>query len=171
MLKQIPKLKIRVIDVLELYNNVQGVKVYNKDFDTLIKQIKLEILEDDKLKETNIFIIIGLGAFKNNVPTKTQKHFNDVFEGLKKYKKNKFIIYDDYNSYKSLETEPWYRTNVNNNNGIWLGTNATTQYSIKMPNITLEERKINFSEIGYIVKNNSHTIVRYVVDKEFDNEE
>ena len=170
LLKQIPNSKIRIIDVLKLYQNVQGVDVYNKDFDTLIKQIKIEILNDEKLKNTNIFIIIGLGAFKNNVPTKTQQHFNDVFEGLKNYKNNKFIIFDDYNSYKSIETEPWFKSNVNTGTGIWLGENATNQYSIRMPNITLEERKITFKQIGYVAKNNVHTIVRYVVDKEFDNE-
>ena len=39
-----------------------------------------------------------------------------------------------------------------------------------MPNITLEERKITFKQIGYVAKNSTHTIIRYVVDKEFDNE-
>ena len=170
LLKQIPNSKVRIIDVLKLYKNVQGVDVYNKDFDTIIKQIKLEILDDNNLKRTNIFIIIGLGAFKNNVPTKTQRHFNDVFEGLKNYKKNKFIIYDDYNSYKSLEIENWFRLNVNQTSGIWLGENAGNQYSIKMPNLTLEEKKIMFNQIGYVVKNSSHTIIRYIVDKEFENE-
>ncbi|MGM9877630.1 MAG: type VII secretion protein EssC [Bacilli bacterium] len=170
LLKQIPNSKVRIIDVLKLYKNVQGVDIYNNDFDTIIKQIKLETLDDDNLKRTNIFIIIGLGAFKNNVPTKTQKHFNDVFEGLKNYKKNKFIIYDDYNSYKSLETESWFRSNVNTSSGIWLGENAANQYSIRMPNISLEERKLMFNQIGYVVKNSSHTIIRYIVDKEFENE-
>lgn len=170
LLKQIPNSKVRIIDVLKLYKNVQGIDVYNKDFDTVIKQIKLEILDDETLKRTNIFIIIGLGAFKNNVPTKTQRHFNDVFEGLKNYKRNKFIIYDDYNSYKSLETEIWFRLNVNQSTGIWLGENAGNQYSIKMPNLTLEEKKTTFNQIGYVVKNSSHTIIRYIVDKEFENE-
>ena len=170
LLKQIPNAKVRIIDVLKIYKNVQGVDVYNKDFDTVIKQIKLEILDDDNLKRTNIFIIIGLGAFKNNVPTKTQKHFNDVFNGIKEYKRNKFIIYDDYNSYRSLEMEPWYRPNINTSTGIWLGENAANQFAIRMPNLSLEERKIMFNQIGYIVKNSSHTIVRYIVDKEFENE-
>ena len=170
LLKQIPNSTTRLIDVLKIYKNVQGIDVYDKDFDTVIKQIKLEILDDNNLKRTNIFIIIGLGAFKNNVPTKTQKHFNDVFEGLKNYKRNKFIIFDDYNSYKSLETENWYRANINNGSGIWLGENAGNQYSIKMPNLSLDEKKISFTEIGYAVKNNKHTIMRYIVDKEFDNE-
>ena len=170
LLKQIPNTKIRIIDVLKLYNNYQGIKIYNEDFDTIIKQIRIETLDDQKNDYNNIFIIIGLGAFKNNVPEKTQRTFNFVFEKIKEYKKNRFIIVDDYNSYKSLELEPWYVKNIDKSTGIWLGENGANQLSIKMPNLSLEERKIMFNQIGYIVKNSSHTIIRYVVDKEFDNE-
>ncbi len=170
LFKQIPNTKIRIIDVLKIYNNFQGIKVYNDDFDTVIKQIRIETLDDLKNDYQNIFIIIGLGAFKNNVPEKTQKTFNFVFEKINSYKKNKFIIYDDYNSYKSLESESWFIKNIDKSSGIWLGENAANQLSIKMPNLSLEERKLLFKQIGYVVKNSSHTIVRYVVDKEFDNE-
>ena len=171
LLKQIPNAKVRVIDVLDLYKNSQGVNVFNKDFNTIIKQIKLEVMDEEegKLDHTNIFIIIGLGAFKNNVPEKTQKHFISVFGGFPTYEKNKFIIYDDYNSYKSLETESWFK-NVDKGTGIWLGGNAANQFSIRMPNLSMEERKTDFKQMGFIVKNSSHTIVKYVVDKEFDNE-
>ena len=155
--------------MLDLYKNSQGVNIFNKDFETIIKQIRLETLDDDNLDHTNIFIIIGLGAFKNNVPEKTQKTFKYVFSKIREYKRNKFIIYDDYNSYKSLEVEEWFK-NIDKSTGIWLGENAANQLSIKMPNLTLEERKLLFNQIGYIVKNSSHTIIRYIVDKEFDNE-
>lgn len=169
LLKQIPNTKVRVIDVLDLYKNSQGVNIFNKDFETIIKQVRLETLDDDNLDHTNIFIIIGLGAFKNNVPEKTQNTFKYVFNKIKEYKRNKFIIYDDYNSYKSLEVEEWFK-NIDKSTGIWLGGDAANQLSIKLPNLTLEDRKQLFNQIGYIVKNSSHTIVRYIVDKEFDNE-
>ena len=171
LLKQIPNTKVRVVDVLDLYKNSQGVNIFNKDFNTIIKQIKLEVMDEEegKLDHTNIFIIIGLGAFKNNVPEKTQKHFASVFSGFPTYKLNKFIIYDDYNSYKSLELEPWFK-NVDKGTGIWLGGNVANQFSIRMPNLSMDERKVMFNQIGFVVKNSSHTTVKYVVDKECDNE-
>lgn len=171
LLKQIPNAKVRVIDVLDLYKNSQGVTLFNKDFNTIIKQIKLETQIEAKgeLDHTNIFIIIGLGAFKNNVPEVTQKHFASVFSDIQKYEKNKFIIYDDYNSYKSLELEPWFK-NVDKGTGIWLGDNAANQFAIRMPNLSMEERKTIFKQMGYVVKNSSHTTIKYIVDKEFDDE-
>ncbi len=169
-LKQLEDTKIRIIDVLKIYNNAQGVDVFNNDFDTLIKQIKIEAIKDGTRKKMNVFVIIGLGAFKNNVTEKTKNIFNGVFEKLNEYKKNKFIIFDDYNSYKSLEVENWFRLNITNNNGIWLGDNSASQVAIRMPNLTIEERKIMFPQIGYVVKDSSHTIIRYIVDKEFDDE-
>ena len=159
-----------IIDILKIYNNSQGVYVYNEDFDKVVKQIRMEILNDSKLKKKNVFVIIGLGALKNNVSAKVKEIFDELLENAKSYKNNTFIIYDDYNSYKSLETEDWFRDNVDPTTGIWLGDNADNQLSIKMPNLTLEDKKVMFNQIGYVVKNNSHTIVKYVVDKEFKNE-
>ena len=170
ILKQIDNCVIRVIDVLKIYNNSQGVFVYNDDYDKLTKQIKIEILNDAKLKKRNIFIIIGLGSMKNNVSEKTKAIFDDIFDKIKTYKNNTFIIYDDYNSYKTIEMEKWFRPNVDQTNGIWLGENASSQISIKMPNLSMDEKKVMFNQIGYVVKNSNHTIVRYIVDKEFDNE-
>ena len=170
LLKQISNTTIRVIDVLKIYNNSQGVMVYNDDFDKLTKEIKLATLNDSKLKQKNIFIIIGLGALKNNVSSKIKATFDDIFNNIKSYKNTSFIIYDDYNSYKSLEMEDWFRDNIDQTTGIWLGDNADNQLSIKMPNLTLDDKRIMFDQIGYIVKSNSHTIVRYVVDKEFKDE-
>lgn len=170
LLKKIPTIKIRIIDVLKIYKEIQGVDVFNNDFDTLIKQIKLEAIDDDKNKKINVFIIIGLGAFKNNVEDKTLKIFNDVFEKLKTYKTNKFIIYDDYTSFKGLETETWFRSNVNSSNGIWLGEGAGNQFAIKMPELTTDERKLSFEEMAFVLKEGNHKAIRYVVDKEFDDE-
>ena len=170
LLKQIPNLSIKVIDVFKIYNNSQGIYVYNDDFDNTIKQMKSEIINDSKLKKKNIFIIIGLGALKNNILQKSKVLLDEIFSNLKTYKNNSFIIYDDYNSYKSLEMENWFRDNVDQTTGIWLGDNADNQLAIKMPNLTLDDKRIMFKQIGYIVKNNSHTIVRYVVDKEFKDE-
>ena len=159
-----------IIDILKIYNNSQGVYVYNEDFDKVVKQIRMEILNDSKLKKKNVFVIIGLGSLKNNVSAKVKDIFDELLENAKSYKNNTFIIYDDYNSYKSLETEEWFRDNVDTSSGIWLGDNADNQLSIKMPNLTLEDKKVMFNQIGYIVRNNSHTIIKYVVDKEFKNE-
>ena len=55
-------------------------------------------------------------------------------------------------------------------NGIWLGTEAGSQMSINISNLTLEDKKIEFDFMGLAVKKGTHTIIKYVVDTGDNNE-
>ena len=173
MLKTDSTIKIRIIDVHKLIKEPLSVDIFNEDYNLLIKQIKIEENreKEKKLKKTSVFIIIGLGELKSKIEEENISIYNSVFEEAVKYKQIKFIIFDNYTSFKFLESEKWFEKGIDQNNGIWLGDNASTQMSIRMPNLGINDRKVMFDEIGYVVKDSNHTIVRYVIDKGDQNEE
>ena len=70
-----------------------------------------------------------------------------------------------------FETTSWLRDIFDGTNGIWLGGNASTQSAIRMPELNLNDKRTSFPQIGYVVNDTSHTIIKYIVDKECNTED
>ena len=73
---------------------------------------------------------------------------------------------DNYNQFKEIESESWFRNHVDMTSGIWLGDNVGNQMSLKFNNLSLDERKISFRYMAFAVNKGKHTLIKYVVDKE-----
>lgn len=171
LFKQLPNVKVRVIDALKIINKTVGVDVFNQDYDTLIKQVMIELRRDSNLKKISLFIIVGLGEFRNKLNEKNKVLFTKTFNKASECKNNRFIIFDNYTSFKFLESETWFDKLIDQTNGIWIGEDAATQMAINIPNLTISEKKIIFKDIAYIVKDSKHIIVRHVIDEGVDYEE
>jgi hypothetical protein len=75
-------------------------------------------------------------------------------------------LIDEYNTYKTIEIDPWHRAAIDKSTGIWIGDGAGTQISIKINNMSLDEKKVIFPYIGYTVYKGKHTLIKYMIDKE-----
>src|SRR5574344_369970 len=137
----------------------------------LIKQVMIELRRDSNLKKISLFIIVGLGEFRNKLNEKNKVLFTKTFNKASECKNNRFIIFDNYTSFKFLESETWFDKLIDQTNGIWIGEDAATQMAINIPNLTISEKKIIFKDIAYIVKDSKHIIVRHVIDEGVDYEE
>ena len=91
---------------------------------------------------------------------------NKLLENVNNYSNSKFIIMDVLPSFRNILASEWYQKNVDNSYGIWLDPDASNQILINAPNITLEERKLNFPYIGFTVNNSRHTIIQYMIESE-----
>ena len=101
-----------------------------------------------------------------------KKIFNDLMTNIAKCKNNYAVIIDEYNSYKGVEIDPWHRIAIDKANGIWIGEGAGVQISIKISNMSLDEKKVDFPHIGYTISKGKHTLIKHMVDKEeVENEE
>ena len=172
MINKISMTKLRIIDALKIYNNPnQDIDVFNDDFNTLAKQIKIETNNDGKKPKHNVFFIIGLDEFRSKLDKESLNILDNLLAESKKYTGNTFIIMDSYTSFRSLETTSWLRDIFDGTNGIWLGGNASTQSAIRMPELNLNDKRTSFPQIGYVVNDTSHTIIKYIVDKECNTED
>jgi len=157
--------KIHVIDALSIYRgNYEGINVYEENIEEGFKTIYQNVQSDKKLKEKNVYFILGVSELENRVSEKYSQHFEALFSQTNKCENNTFIFLDEYEGYKNIQAENWYRTNINNTFGIWLGEDIGTQVALGVMSLSLEDKQLVFPCIGYPIYQGNHMTIKYVVD-------
>ena len=168
-IKTIPNLNFKIIDFVEsLDSNFENLKIVNNNFDNEMAIINNEIVSQNQL--TNVYMIIGASGLSNNLTPQGKRIINNLFMASSTFKSTYFIFVDNYSDYKNLQLEPWYQSQVDSTNGIWLGNEVGTQMSININDLSLEDKKLEFDFMAFAVKKGSHTIIKYVVDAGDENE-
>lgn len=80
------------------------------------------------------------------------------------FKNSTFIFAENYGVANNIRNEDWYRANVDNSCGIWLGENVGNQIAITISNMSLDDKRITFPYIGYAVYKGNYAIIKYLVD-------
>ncbi|MBR6948690.1 MAG: type VII secretion protein EssC [Bacilli bacterium] len=161
----IPKTKVHIIDALSIYRgNYKNIELYNDKYESAFVKMYNNVIDDSKLDQTNVFIVLGIKEFISKVSDKYGDKFEYLFEKVKKCQKNTFIFLDDSESYKSLQVEDWFRKNINNTYGIWLGEDISVQVALGVTSLSMEDKQIMFPCIGYPVYQGNYMIIKYVVD-------
>ena len=74
-------------------------------------------------------------------------------------------------SYRNLEVEKWYQTNVQNTTGVWLGKDVSNQMSIKLNNFNINDGHINFNDIAFFVNKGKPILMKHIVDRIVEEED
>lgn len=170
-IKKIQNINFKIIDFVNAFDgDYEGIKVIKNNFDNEFAIINNEIANEKKINVTNIYMIIGASGLSNKLTPQGKQIVNNLFMVSNKFERSYFIFVDNYSDYKNLQLEPWYQSQVDTTNGIWLGSEVGSQMSINISNLSLEDKKLNFDFMGFAVKKGSHTIIKYVIDSG-DNDE
>jgi DNA segregation ATPase FtsK/SpoIIIE, S-DNA-T family len=168
LIKQMLMLKnvqVNIIDTLGIYRgDYEGVKLYEDNIEQAFVDAYSNIQNDDKLEKVNVYICLGISEFKSRVSKKYDKYFEILFSNVNNCKNNTFLLLDDYNGFKHIQSELWYKKNIQNTYGIWLGEDIGTQVTIGVMSLSLEDKQLQFPCIGYPIYNGNHMIIKYVVD-------
>ena len=173
MFQHNPKTKVRVIDFVESYEkDIFGVECFNKDFDMAMVNANNEIIKSKDSDITNIYFLLGVGEMKKSLSVQGRQVFENICNNMANIKNTKFILVDVLVSFKNVQIEPWYQANVDNSYGIWLDKDAAAQIVINAPNVTVEDRKVDFPGVAYAISKGRHTIIKHMIDeKESDSNE
>lgn len=156
--------KVHIIDALSIYRgNYEGVQLYD-DLETAFVTAYKNVQKDRSLKETNIYLCLGISEFRKKVSGKYKEYFNALFGVVSKCKNNTFLFFDDSSGYKQIQVENWYRDNINNTFGIWLGEEVGVQVALGVMTLSLEDKQTLFPCIGYPIYQGQHMTIKYVVD-------
>jgi len=175
LIKQIKKLSninFKIIDFVEsLEPNFENTKIINQNFDNELAIINNEIVAESSNELTNVYMVIGASGLINSLTTQGKQIINNLFMASSSFQKSYFIFIDNYSDFKALQLEPWYQSQVDPSNGIWLGNEVGSQMTIGINDLSLEDKKIDFEFMAFAVKKGNHTIIKYVVDTGDENEE
>ena len=96
-----------------------------------------------------VYFFVGVSSARTAVNPQTYEMFKTIMNNAKKYVNTTFILLDEYNNTKKYQIEPWFLSNANKNAGIWLGEGIGTQSVITYKNLSMEIRKIVFSDMAF----------------------
>ena len=171
LIKNHSNTNVCVVDLVEAYEkNIEGIYLFNKDFDNAIVKIFNNVKASQEMNVNNFYILLGIGQLTSKLSPNGKQILDNLFMNLDTIKNNYFIGIDTYSSYKSLQVETWYQSNVDKSYGIWLGEEVANQFAINLTNLTLDDRKINFRYMLFAVNKGKHTIIKHVVEEGDNNE-
>lgn len=107
-------------------------------------------------------LILGIDAFKNSLSNENQLKIEEFFNQAKALGIINFIIVDSIDKIKKLEIDSWYRNNVNNSNGIWLGSGIDDQFSLKINKRIPEMKEEVPDNFGFVIKNGKVKYIKIV---------
>ena len=115
-------------------------------------------------------IIIGLEKFISSVEN-GEKKLEEILKKAEELENFSFIIVDSASKIKAHEYDPWYKTFVTNDNGIWIGNGINDQYLL---NISSYGRKLDNNcgnNFGYVIQNGEPNLVKLIEMKENGDED
>ena len=159
------KNKIVIVDAMGIYKgSYEGVELINKDFDQNIVRIAQTLNKDKESTDETIYLFIGPSTLKNKLTGKYAEVYNEIFKRTKLFEHSKIFFADDYESINKIRTEDWYRANVDNGSGIWLGDGVGNQLAITIGTLSIEDKKLSFPFMGFAAVKGTHMVVKYIVD-------
>lgn len=173
LLKEFSSLKninLKVIDFSNQINNFNNLNIYKNNFDQAVVNVNNEISKEMDNRNINIYIFVGAGEMKNKLSQIGKQIIDNLFMSSSKFQRTCFILVDNYSTLKNLQLEQWYQSQVDNANGIWIGQNIGSQMAISVSDLTMDDRKINFPNVAFVVNKGKHVVIKHLVDLEEQNE-
>lgn len=162
---------ISICDFVNAYDKENDIKCYKKDFDQSVIQIHNEALSSKNNGNDYYYVFLGIGMLRKYLSQNGQAILNHLFQNIGDATNIHFILVDTYDSYKNLQLEVWYQSNINSLYGIWLGEDVGSQLAFNIPNLTMDDRKINFPYMGFAINDGNYTVFKHVVEKEVEQNE
>ena len=157
--------KIHVIDALNIYRGkYDNIDLYTTNLEKAFINAYENVEKDKELDEKHVYLIIGIAEFRKKIAAKYGKNFEMLFSQVSHCKNNTFIYFDDSDNYKQVQVENWFRSNINNTFGIWLGEDIGLQVALGVMSLSMEDRQNVFTCIGYPIYQGKHMVIKYVVD-------
>lgn len=161
---KIPGCKVRVIDFDNIYEGSNlDIKLFNSSFDATVIALEKDLETRTMTQDHGITFILGAGVMKNKLQNIGKEHLNNYLSIITKANKSTIILVDTYERMKKLKIEPWFAS-LNTSYGLWLGPNIMNQNLFSVREITMEERKLNYEGMGFIIEGSEYTMIKTVLD-------
>lgn len=161
---------------INLDDNIRvNLSYFDSNFDSAFTNIKNYLdLCSNKYKENNfnksIFknqkklncVIIGINSFKNKLSDDNKLKFGELFSIANELDVINFIFIDSIDKIKNFEYESWYKSNVNQNEGIWLGNGINDQFLINITQKVAEMKENLPYNFCFVIKRGKPILVKFI---------
>ncbi len=164
-----------VIDANNFFDQYDSkIQLVNGGFNEFIDSLKKfsDQIQDIYLKNNmnprslkdimnTLIIIVGIDKLFNKLDEEHQKTFKDIINNNKEILKINFVFIDVPANIKKYEYEDWYKNNVDNTSGLWIGDGFGQQFIVKSiitpPNTAKLEK-----DYAVVVKNGLPAVVKVI---------
>lgn len=166
ILSKVSGTKVRVFDFAGVYKGSNlDIKLFNQDHDAVLFALEKDLRERTIQQDHGITLIIGAGLMKGKLSDAGKLMIDQYFEALEKANKSTVILVDVYDRMKLLKIENWYQS-MNTSHGIWIGTGLENQNVFNVKSVSMEERKLNFEGLAFLIEDTNYTVIKTVMDGE-----
>ena len=155
---------VQVIDFANAFpKNMENVSLVKDKYEEAFVKMNNEILKNDG--KERYYFILGASFLPSKISKELYTAIGNLFKNIKNYKNIHIIFVDVSNGLRELMLEDWASA-IDTNNGIWLGGNAGTQSILHMPNLSTDEKRLDFPYLAFLVRRGAHEAIKHMLDME-----
>ena len=155
---------VQVIDFANAFpKNMENVSLVKDKYEEAFVKMNNEILKNDN--KERYYFILGASFLPSKISKELYTAIGNLFKNIKNYKNIHIIFVDVSNGLRELMLEDWASA-IDTNNGIWLGGNAGTQSILHMPNLSMDEKRLDFPYLAFLVRRGAHEAIKHMLDME-----
>ncbi len=124
-----------------------------------------EVYTTNNQEKTTICFLLNINSMLNKLSAIEKGKFTTLITDSKKNGNIKYILVDTIDVIKSINFEPWYKTNVDLSEGIWLGNGIGNQFTIKVTTNSRVLRAEVEPGFGYIINKGKAVLIKLMSDE------
>ena len=124
-----------------------------------------EVYKQNDPEKTSICFMINITNLLSKLSEEDKKKLLTIMEESTKRGNIKFIIIDTVERLKNIIYEPWYKSNVDLAEGIWLGNGLSEQFTLRVNNNSRDLRNEVEPGFGFIIKKGKATLIKLMSDE------
>ena len=177
VINQIKNTNVVVMDAISSLNK-DSLKDINYDKNNCSKVIKAVSNLYNKVKVSSkvnpkslktipktVCIINGISNLLNNVSLEEKTTLTNILNEAKSLGIFKFIIVDTIDNIKSTSYEPWFKSNFDLSEGIWMGNGIADQFTMRVTTNSRVLREEIEAPFGYIIEKGKASQIKLIVDE------
>lgn len=161
-----------VLDTLSIlegynYNDYNNIKYKDGDVTEIVEELAQTINAEIDAGTVNPItcVLIGPLNFMNKSPQELKEQFNSIIEVAKQSQNIKIIIIETINNIKTIAFEPWYKTNCDLSEGVWIGNGIGNQFTLKVTTAARILRAEIEPGFGYNIHKGKATLIKLLTGK------
>ncbi len=115
--------------------------------------------------EEKVFVIIGSKRLFEQLSEDGKDKLSVLLEKAQTDYKLRFIFMDNSATFNTYSYEGWYKQQVENADGLWIGDGVVDQYIFKVNKITSDLYEEVGSQFGYLISKGKHVLVKLLTEE------